>query len=105
MKHRLLLLSLLLTLTSTEAQAISYDSQDGQPRNSWEQQQETYRKHNYDTYRNGPLAETVERERRQENQQNRQRGSASQERNREDNRRDSYGQRSGERCQTSYERC
>lgn len=83
MKHILFLLTLLSLSTgglTTTAQAISYDSEDGQPRNSWEQQQETYRKHNYDTYRNGPLPETQEQERRQENRK---------ERNRQDQRRGS----------------
>ncbi|MBX3325748.1 MAG: hypothetical protein U0223_11715 [Nitrospira sp.] len=42
---------------------------DGKPRNSWERQQETYRQHGYDTYRNGPLEETRREEaRRQEKQ-------------------------------------
>lgn len=100
MKHRLLLLSLLLTLLSTSTGGLTttaqanHEGQDGQPRNSWEQQQETYHKHNYDTYRNGPLPETLEQGRWEE----RQRDEYSRDQRREnsqDNRRGSSGDSRG----------
>lgn len=50
--------------------AYSWDLDDERPRNSYEQQRHTYEKTGVDTYRNGPLPETVrEQQRRQERQQ------------------------------------
>jgi hypothetical protein len=64
----ILFLLSIASCTSTTAQAISYDSEDGKPRNSYERQREEYRQHNYDSYRNGPLQETLEQQRREERQ-------------------------------------
>ncbi|OQW34813.1 MAG: hypothetical protein A4E19_18025 [Nitrospira sp. SG-bin1] len=77
MLHALLLLGLLLMAAVMPAQATTYDDPY---KSSWEQQRETYRKHGYDTYRNGPLPETLEQQRREE-------------RRREEYRRDSERQR------------
>ena len=66
MKSLLLTIALLLP---TVALAMTYDDLDGKPRNSWERQQETYRQHNYDTYKNGPLDETLAEERRKQERQ------------------------------------
>jgi len=54
----------LLTMASctTPATAIAYDYEDGKPRNSYKKQREEYRQHNYDSYRNGPLQETLEQQ-------------------------------------------
>lgn len=97
---------LLLSITSTTAQAISYDnSEDGKPRNSWERQLEEYRQHNYDSYRNGMALEALERQQREQKRQEEQRREAA-----ERQRNDSYGNRdgvyggynSGERCRSVY---
>ena len=83
----LILLSLLSIASCTDAQAITYDDYpDGKPRNSYERQQEEYRQHNYDSYRNGPLQETIEQRRRDERRQEEQRRESEQ-----SQRRDSYG--------------
>lgn len=89
---------LLLSTTATgAAQAISYDSSEdasvathGKPRNSYERQREEYRQHNYDSYRNGPLQETLEQQRREERRQEEYRRD-----NAERQRSDSYGNSSG----------
>lgn len=84
----------LASCTSTTAEAISYnDYQDGKPRNSYEKQREEYRQHNYDSYRNGPLQETLEQERREERRR---------EEYRREQRRESYGQYGGDRCRSLY---
>ncbi|MBS0167565.1 MAG: hypothetical protein JSR29_15895 [Nitrospira sp.] len=70
-------LTLTLGLIVLPALALAWDEPDGKPRNSYEQQQETYRQHGYDTYRNGPLEETRREEaRRQEQERQRQRDQA-----------------------------
>lgn len=90
MRHALILLSLLALTSCTEAQASSYDSPDGKPQNSYETQQETYRQHGYDSYRNGPLQETLEQQRREERRQEEHRRETA-----EQNRRQPYGDSGG----------
>jgi hypothetical protein len=77
--HALILLLGLLTLVSNEALAwraivhwagipitprsgSSPDYHQELPQNSGKDQQETFRKHNYDTYQNGPLPEALREE-------------------------------------------
>jgi hypothetical protein len=79
--HALILLLGLLTLVSNEALAWPNNSSLGGntdhssiwkqpdyhyhqelPQNSGKDQQETFRKHNYDTYQNGPLPEALREE-------------------------------------------
>ena len=92
MKHALILLSLLTLSSCTDAQAISYDDYpDGKPRNSYERQREDYRQHNYDSYRNGPLQETLEQERREQRRQEEQRREYEQRQQRDTYGGDTYG--------------
>lgn len=90
---RLALLSILSTastLVSTgEAQAAK-DCDNGYC-NSLERHEETYRSHNYDTRRNGPLPETIEEERRKAREEE-----YRQEQQRQDQRRGSSGQDYGD---------
>ncbi|MBX3327416.1 MAG: hypothetical protein U0223_16820 [Nitrospira sp.] len=62
-------IALTLGLMVLPALTLAWDESDGKPRNSYERQQETYRQHGYDTYRNGPLPETLVEERRRQEQQ------------------------------------
>ncbi len=65
------LLSILCTtsaLVSTGEVQAAKDCDSGYY-NSLERQEETYRSHNYDTRRNGPLPETIEQERREQRRQ------------------------------------
>jgi len=59
------LLFLLRSASCIEAQAIICDSEDDKPRTPTRQREE-YRQHNYDSYRNGPLQETLAQQRREE---------------------------------------
>jgi hypothetical protein len=91
MKHLLILLSILAFSNCTEAQASHEGSDSG--RSSYEKQQDTYRQHGYDTYRNGPLPEAyrpsnIERDNRELERQ--QRDTA------EQTRRGTYGQPYGD---------
>lgn len=54
--HPKLLLTAVALLTLPTL-TLAWDDQDGKTRNAYEQQQHTYQKHGYDTYRNGPLPE------------------------------------------------
>lgn len=101
MKTTPILFGLLLSIGS-EAQALSYDDYpDGKRRNSWEQQQETYRKHGYDTYQNGPLPETLEQQRREERRQEEYRRDTA-ERQRQESYRQSGGNTGGWSCKGLY---
>lgn len=64
--NTLVILFLLSIASCSDAQAITYDYDDGKPGNSYEKQREEYRQHNYDSYRNHPLQETLEQQRREE---------------------------------------
>ncbi len=102
MKHTLILLSLLALSSCSDAQAISYDDYpDGKPRNSYERQREDYRQHNYDSYRNGPLQETLEQQRREERRQEEQRRDTA-ERQSRDSYGNSGGQYDGQDCKGLY---
>lgn len=52
----------LASCTAQEAQAVKSDEYAS----SYDRQQETYRKHGYDTYQNGPLPQTMEEDRRKQ---------------------------------------
>lgn len=58
----------LASCTALKAQAGHETSPGWEHKNSYERQQEEYRKHGVDNYQNGPLPQTVEAERRKQQQ-------------------------------------
>lgn len=73
MKH-VILLALLALSSCTDATSTAFagdrpDLRTYPPRDAYERQVQDYQRYNYDSQRNGPLQETLERQRREERRQ------------------------------------